>query len=79
MQDVNVYVSENDADVVHKIALGKGRNAYLVAIEGSLDVDGTLLEQRDAAELVAGAQQLPITLASGSQGSHFMLIEMAAD
>ncbi|CAL8467958.1 g7496 [Coccomyxa elongata] len=77
-QDVNVYVSENDPNVAQEIALGEGRQAYLVAIEGSLDVNGTSLEQRDAVELVAGSQQMPVTLTSGNIGSHFMLIEMVA-
>ncbi|KAK9909847.1 hypothetical protein WJX75_008338 [Coccomyxa subellipsoidea] len=77
-QDVNVYVSENDAAVAHDIELGEGRQAYLVAIEGSLDVNGTSLEQRDAAELLSGSQSTQVTLKSGSQGCHFMLIEMAA-
>ncbi len=78
VQDVNVYVSENDGSVAHNIVLGEGRQAYLVAIEGSLDVNGTSLQKRDAAELVSGSQEAPLTLTSGSQGCHFMLIEMAA-
>lgn len=78
VQDVNVYVSENDAAVAHDIELGEGRQAYLVAIEGSLDVNGTSLEQRDAAELLSGSQSTQVTLKSGSQGCHFMLVEMAA-
>lgn len=71
-------MSENDPNVAQEIALGEGRQAYLVAIEGSLDVNGTTLEQRDAVELVAGSQNMPVTLTSGNRGSHFMLIEMAA-
>lgn len=73
-----MHVSENDPNAVQEIALGEGRQAYLVAIEGSLDVNGTSLEQRDAVELVAGSQRMPVTLTSGNIGSHFMLIEMAA-
>ena len=71
-------MSENDPNVAQEVALGEGRQAYLVAIEGSLDVNGTTLEQRDAVELGAGSQQMPVTLTSGNRGSHYMLIEMAA-
>lgn len=77
-QDCNVYVSENDAQHAHRIALGPGRQAYIVAIEGSLSVGGEPLQQRDAAELVnsSSSEPWPLELVSGEAGSHFMLIEM---
>jgi hypothetical protein len=56
-QEANIYVSESDAGVSHKIVLGAGRQAYLVCIEGGLTIgapDGEVtLDQRDAVELVA--------------------------
>ena len=33
-QDVNVFVSENDAGVKHELLLGPGRQAYMVCMEG---------------------------------------------
>lgn len=33
-QDANVYVSESDAGVVHELALGPARQAYLLCMEG---------------------------------------------
>ena len=77
LQDANVIVSENDAGAEHSIDLGPGRQAYMVCIEGSLDVNDVQLSQRDAVELVAGSSDpMPLTLRSGADGSHFMLIEM---
>ena len=77
LQDANVIVSENDACAEHSIDLGPGRQAYMVCIEGSLDVNDVQLSQRDAVELVASKSgPLPVTLRSGAGGSHFMLIEM---
>lgn len=76
-QDANVIVSENDAGAEHSIDLGPGRQAYMVCIEGSLDVNDVQLSQRDAVELVASkSEPLSLTLRSGGGGSHFMLIEM---
>ena len=78
VQDVNVFVSENEKGMEHSVDLGPGRQAYLVVIEGGLKVNEMELGMRDAEELVAQqGQPLPLTLASGPQGSHFMLIEMA--
>ena len=37
-QDVNVMVCEADAAAAQAVALGRGRQAYLLAIEGSLQV-----------------------------------------
>lgn len=74
-----MYVSENDAGVSHSIELGGGRQAYLVVIEGELDVNGTPLAMRDAIEIVStsASEPSPVKLESGAGGSHFMLIEMA--
>ena len=77
LQDTNVYVSENDANVEHSISLGADRQAYLVVIEGALNVNDTELSMRDAVEIVPDAEkEVPLHLASGPSGSHFMLVEM---
>jgi redox-sensitive bicupin YhaK (pirin superfamily) len=77
-QDCNVVVSENDAQQEHSIVLAPGRQAYLLCIEGSVSANDTALAMRDAAELRAPNQPLPVTLRAGEDGAHFMLIEMAA-
>jgi len=78
-QDAHVYVSENDPNVVHDISLGPKRQAYLICIEGGLRANGVELKMRDALEVVntSDSQSLDLQLASGSSGSHFMIIEMA--
>ena len=78
LQDTTVVVSENDAGAEHNISLGSHRQAYLVCIEGSMKVNEVHLRQRDAVAIVAnGTEELPLTLKAGSEGSHFMLIELA--
>ena len=73
--------AENDAGQEHQVTLGPHRQAYLVCIEGGMAVSApqgseTQLAARDAAQLVAGPKPLHLTLAAGSEGAHFMLIEM---
>jgi quercetin 2,3-dioxygenase len=82
-QDANVFVSENDPGVEHQIFLGTKRQAYLICIEGSMTVAAQgpseaeeTLRSRDAADLVAGAKEVPLILKAGDEGAHFMLIEM---
>ncbi len=78
-QDAHVYVSENDADQEQNISLAPARQAYLVCIEGELDVNGVPLTKRDALEAVntSDSEQLAVSLKSGAAGSHYLLIEMA--
>lgn len=58
--------------------LAPGRQAYLVNVEGSLNANGTQLATRDAMTMEADTNgAMHISLDSGSDGSHFMLIEMA--
>lgn len=79
-----MYVSETDPHLEQALALGPGRQAYLVCIEGELVVHGpkgesAALVARDAADLVAPASKeaLHLTLVSGAKGAHFMIIEMS--
>lgn len=76
-QDTNVFVSEAEAGQVFEVSLGKARQAYLLCIEGDLQVNDVALSARDAAELTAPSGTLPLQLRTGPSGSHFMLIEMA--
>jgi quercetin 2,3-dioxygenase len=78
LQDTNVFVAEDDAGVEHSLTLASKRQAYMVCIEGQVDVNGVRLDMRDAAELVAGdGNAVELTLKAGDQGAHFLLIEMA--
>ena len=77
MQDANVFVSEADAGVSQDILLGQDRQAYLICIEGGLAVNEVDLSMRDAIEIVAtNSSAFEVKLTAGSQGSHFLMIEM---
>lgn len=79
LQDANIFVSENDAKAKHQISLGPARQAYLVNVEGSLIANGIELATRDAITFTADSKDaIPISLTAGSNGCHFMLIELAA-
>src|SRR5690606_38044185 len=49
-QDINIFVSELDKELDYKIQ--KDRQVYFVQIEGSSNINGTLLENGDAMEIV---------------------------
>lgn len=78
-QDANVFVSEADAGVKFDVPLEKGRQAYVVCIEGSMVVGEEKLKMRDACEVFAGKEVVPMSIAAGENGAHFMLIEMQAE
>jgi hypothetical protein len=82
-QDSNIFVSESDAGVSHKVVLDAGRQIYMVCIEGALKLgapDGEItLAARDAVEIVAGKKALHLDLTAGEGGSHFMLMEMTSN
>lgn len=79
-QDANVLVSEMEPGFQHSIELGADRQAYLVCIEGSLDVNGGAmsLAERDAMAVQA-AQPAPLVLKAGDKGAHFLMVEMALE
>ena len=72
-QDVNIYVSEIDAGNKLDFPVKKDRQAYLVCIEGSLAMDGEVLNERGAVE-ITGEENLSIETRSGA---HLLAIEMA--
>lgn len=78
-QDANIFVSEMDPGFQQEFTLEKGRQAYLVCIEGGLSVNGTTMEERDALEAVTPkTDALPLKLEADAQkGAHFLMIEMA--
>lgn len=70
-------MSESDREQVFDVPLGKGRQAYMLCIEGGVKVNHINLRARDAAELAAQADVLSLSIRTGFSGSHFMIIEMA--
>ncbi len=70
-QDANIYVIELDEEKEIDFKVGKGRQAYLVQIEGSSDINGLILNDRDALEIV----EEDITIKSKDL-SHILVIEM---
>jgi redox-sensitive bicupin YhaK (pirin superfamily) len=70
-QDANIYVSELDAGLTMEFPLAEGRQAYLKLIEGSIELNGTMMEHGDAAE-VRGE---PLRI-SATEAAHLLLVEM---
>lgn len=69
-QDINIYVSEFDKKLEYKIE--KDRQVYFVQIEGKAEVNGTILENGDAMEIV-DVDKLTI---NPIVKSHILFIEM---
>ena len=70
-QDINIFVSEFDKAFEYKIQ--KDRQVYFVQIEGTSEVNGTILEYGDAMEIV-DKEKLTI---NPQTKSHILFIEMA--
>jgi quercetin 2,3-dioxygenase len=70
-QDVNVYSLELDQDKEIRFPVLKGRQAYLVQIEGSSTIQDIELVTRDAMEITE--EDIHIY---AKETSHFLLIEM---
>lgn len=71
-QDVNFYVSESKKDTVFDFKIGKDRQVYFAQIEGSSDINGTVLNARDAMEIV----DEDLISIKALEDSHFLFIEM---
>ena len=69
-QDINIFVSELDKELDFKIK--KDRQVYFVQIEGSSNINGTLLENGDAMEIV----DEDILTIKPITKSHILFIEM---
>lgn len=70
-QDANIYVVELDEDKEIDFKVGEGRQAYLVQIEGSSEINNIVLNDRDALEIV----EEDIIIKSKNT-SHILIIEM---
>ena len=69
-QDINIFVSELDKELDYKIK--KNRQVYFVQIEGISNINGTLLENGDAMEIV----DEDILTIKPITKSHILFIEM---
>ncbi|PNW78730.1 hypothetical protein CHLRE_09g388208v5 [Chlamydomonas reinhardtii] len=79
-QDANVIVSESDAGTRFDLSLGPRRQAYLICIEGDMQVNDQKLGMRDGARIVGGGSEAapaPLSITAGSTGAHFLVVEMA--
>ncbi|MFA5577777.1 MAG: pirin family protein [Tissierellaceae bacterium] len=70
-QDSNIFVLELDKDKEIEFKVGKGRQAYLVQIEGTSDINNIVLNMRDALEITE--EDIKI---KAIETSHFLVIEM---
>ena len=70
-QDINMYATELTGGNPLAFPLAKGRQCYLVQVEGSSRINGILLNERDAMEAVE--EDLHI---EAVDTSHLLFIEM---
>jgi len=70
-QDSNIFVLELDKDKEIEFKVGEGRQAYLVQIEGTSDINNIVLNMRDALEITE--EDIKI---KAIETSHFLVIEM---
>lgn len=70
-QDANIFVLELDKDKEIEFKVGEGRQAYLVQIEGSSDINDIILNMRDGLEIIE--EDIKI---KAIETSHFLVIEM---
>lgn len=73
-QDANIYVSFIEKGKSVDFNVGNGRGAYFVTIEGEADLNGSVIPERDAAEITD--ENLKIT---ALKDSHVIILEMPAD
>ncbi len=70
-QDANIYVLELDKDKEIEFKVDEGRQAYLVQIEGSTQIDENVLKNRDALEIIEED-----IIIKAKELSHVLIIEM---
>lgn len=71
--DINAYATVLSANTRLDFEVGKNRQAYLILIEGSMEINGIRLSTRDAAEIT----EENIVLATANEDAHALIIEMA--
>jgi redox-sensitive bicupin YhaK (pirin superfamily) len=50
-QDASISIGEFDQDMTFKIPLRQGEKMYVIAIDGKVDINGTIIKNRDGAEV----------------------------
>ncbi len=70
-QDSNIFVLELDEDKEIDFNVGDNRQAYLVQIEGTSDINNIVLNMRDAAEITEEVIKI-----KALETSHFLVVEM---
>eukprot|EP01039_Chlorochromonas_danica_P009187 gene9187-10146_t len=79
-QDANLYVTEVEQGQEVSFSLEANRQAYLVCLEGEVEVSGAhgkeVLSMYDAAE-VFGGNELKVKRVSGCAKTHVLMLEMA--
>lgn len=83
-QDVNTKAAELELGNSVSIDLAKGRQAYLLCVEGGIEVNGTPLAKHDAAEIKGDGTSIEIKASDvedteNGKVAHFLLFEMADD
>lgn len=71
-QDVNIFVSELEAEKILEFFINEKRQVYFIQIEGSSNVNGIILNYGDAMEVTKEAK-LDI---KALQNSHFLFLEL---
>ena len=72
-QDINIYVSQLDSDKNLDFNIKENKQIYFVQIEGKSDINGLVLNNGDAVEII-NEKQINI---KALENSHFLFIEMA--
>ena len=70
-QDANIYVIELDEEKEVTFDIDKGRQAYLVQIEGEANINEITLNERDALEIIEENVSI-----KANKKSHIMIIEL---
>jgi len=73
-QDVNIFALELDQSNEIEFSVKEDRQAYLVQIEGTSNINGVILSERDAMEIVEENIKIKALALS-----HFIVIEMKKD
>ena len=83
-QDVDTFAAELELDKTVQVDLANNRQAYLLCIEGSLEVNGQMLAKYDGAEIHGNGTSLTVK-ATGVEATengdlaHFLMFSMKED
>jgi redox-sensitive bicupin YhaK (pirin superfamily) len=83
-QDVDTYAAELELDQSVTLDLPSGRQAYLLCIEGSIDVNGSTLKKHDGAEIHGDGTPLvfkatDVEETENGKVAHFLIFSMKED